>query len=101
MRQINKKLKHEGIIRSILAIVGILSLSVSASFGWGFILGGIVFKENIDLRKKEGWLLLALTTGVMLVAIYLLLDVPSVYGYITSTVSYFILREIFNHFTKK
>jgi len=101
LRQIHKKIKHEGIIRSILAIVGILSFTLSTSFGWGLILGGIIFKENINLRKKEGWLLLALTTGVMLIAIYFLLDILSVYGYIASTISYFILREILNQFSNK
>ena len=94
-------MKHESIIRSILAIIGILCFSFSMSFGWGFILGGIVFKENINLRTKEGWGLLALTSGVMLLAIYLLLETPAIYGYILSTISYFLLREIFNYFNKK
>lgn len=101
MRQVNKMMKHESIIRSILAIIGILCFSFSMSFGWGFILGGIVFKENINLRTKEGWGLLALTSGVMLLAIYLLLETPAIYGYILSTISYFLLREIFNYFNKK
>ncbi|HLR88733.1 MAG TPA: hypothetical protein VK042_03310 [Atopostipes sp.] len=101
MRQVNKIMKHESIIRSLLAIIGILCFSFSMSFGWGFILGGIVFKENINLRTKEGWGLLALTSGVMLLAIYLLLETPAIYGYILSTISYFLLREIFNYFNKK
>ncbi|MEY8293088.1 hypothetical protein AAK882_10680 [Carnobacteriaceae bacterium 52-44] len=101
MRQVNKIMKHESIIRSLLAIIGILCFSYSMSFGWGFILGGIVFKENINLRTKEGWGLLALTSGVMLLAIYLLLETPAIYGYILSTISYFLLREIFNYFNKK
>lgn len=101
MRQVNKIMKHESIIRSLLAIIGILCFSFSMSFGWGFILGGIVFKENINLRTKEGWGLLALTSGVMLLAIYLLLETPAIYGYILSTISYFLLREIFNYYNKK
>jgi len=101
VRQVNKIMKHESIIRSLLAIIGILCFSFSMSFGWGFILGGIVFKENINLRTKEGWGLLALTSGVMLLAIYLLLETPAIYGYILSTISYFLLREIFNYFNKK
>jgi hypothetical protein len=101
VRQVNKIMKHESIIRSLLAIIGILCFSYSMSFGWGFILGGIVFKENINLRTKEGWGLLALTSGVMLLAIYLLLETPAIYGYILSTISYFLLREIFNYFNKK
>lgn len=98
MRHINKKAKHENIIRIILAIVGILCFSFSTSFGWGFILGGIVSKENIQLRTKEGWVLLALISAVMLLAIYLLLETPAIYGYILSTISYFLFRELFNYF---
>lgn len=101
MRQINKKLKQESIIRTLLAVIGILCFSFSSSFGWGFILGGIVLKENINLRTKEGWGLLALTSGVMILAIYFLLEVPAVYGYIVSTVSYFLLREILSSFQNK
>ncbi|HIZ71352.1 MAG TPA: hypothetical protein H9808_06265 [Candidatus Atopostipes pullistercoris] len=101
MRQINTRMKHENIIRSILAIIGILCFSFSKDFGWGFILGGIVFKENIRLRTKEGWVLLILTSGVMLLAIYLLLETSAVYGYIISTISYFLLREIITSFQKK
>lgn len=98
MRHINKKAKHENIIRIILAIAGIVCFSFSTSFGWGVILGGIVSKENIRLRTKEGWGLLALISGVMLLAIYLLLEIPAIYGYIVSTISYFLLRELFNYF---
>jgi len=98
LRHINKKAKHENIIRIILAIVGILCFSFSTSFGWGFILGGIVSKENIQLRTKEGWVLLALISAVMLLAIYLLLETPAIYGYILSTISYFLFRELFNYF---
>lgn len=94
-------MKHESIVRIVLAIIGILSFNFSMSFGWGFILGGIVFKENINLRTKEGWGLLALTSGVMLLAIYFLLETPAIYGYILSTISYFLLHEILNYFNKK
>lgn len=101
MKQVNKIMKHESIVRIVLAIIGILSFNFSMSFGWGFILGGIVFKENINLRTKEGWGLLALTSGVMLLAIYFLLETPAIYGYILSTISYFLLHEILNYFNKK
>jgi len=101
MKQFNKRFKNESIIRTLLAVIGILCFSFSTSFGWGFILGGIVLKENINLRTKEGWGLLALTSGVMLIAIYLLLEVPAVYGYIVSTLSYFSIREVINYFQNK
>lgn len=101
MKEINKRFKNESIIRTLLAVIGILTFSFSTSFGWGFIIGGIVLKENINLRTKEGWILLALTSGVMILAIYFLLELPAVFGYVVSTISYFILRELFNHFQNK
>lgn len=101
MKEINKRFKTESIIRSIIAIVGILCFTISTSFGWGFILGGLISKENINLKTKEGWGLLALIVGVMLIAIYFLLDLPAIYGYIASTLFYFILRDILNYFTKE
>lgn len=101
MKQINKNFKNESIIRFILAIIGILSFSFSVSFGWGFILAGIISKENIDLKTKDGVILLALITGVMVLAIYLLLELPAIFGYILSTISYFILRGILNAYQKK
>ena len=61
MRQINTRIKHENIIRSILAIIGILCLVFQRTLA-GLYLGGIVFKENIRLRTKEGWVLLILTS---------------------------------------
>lgn len=101
MRQINRNFKKETIIRSILAIIGIISFSFSISFGWGFILGGVISKENIQLNTKEGLLLLVFITGIMVLAIYLLLEPPAVLGYIISTVSYFILRELFSRYQIK
>lgn len=101
MKEINQRFKSESIIRAIIAIVGILCFTISTSFGWGFILGGLISKENIHLKTKEGWGLLALIVGVMLIAIYLLLDLPAIYGYIASTVFYFILRDVINYFTKE
>jgi len=98
--KINNRFKTESIIRVIIAILGILCFTVSASFGWGFILGGLVSKENISLKSQEGWGLLVLIVVVMLVAIYFLLDTPAIYGYVASTVFYFILRDIINYFTK-
>ena len=101
MKQLNKQFKNESIIRTALAVIGILCFSFSMSFGWGFILGGVVLKENINLRTKEGWGLLALISGVMIIAIYLLLEIPAVYGYIVSTLSYFIIRELILRFQNK
>lgn len=98
MKQLNRRFKNESIIRTVLAVIGILCFSFSTSFGWGFILGGVVLKENINLHTKEGWGLLVLTSGVMIVAIYILLELPAVYGYIVSTLSYFLIRELILRF---
>ena len=98
MRQIKQNFKRESFIRLILALIGILSFAFSFSFAWGFILAGIVSKENIHLKTKEGWTLLALTTGIMLVALYLLIDKIAVLSYLLSTIAYFLLRELFNHY---
>lgn len=94
-------MKRENTIRTILAIIGILCFQFSMSFGWGFILGGILSKESITLRTKEGWGLLALTSSVMLLALYFLLDIPAMYGFIASTILYFLFRELFNYLQKK
>jgi uncharacterized membrane protein YccC len=99
MKQINKFFKIESAIRALLAIIGILSFGFSADFAWGFILGGIISKKDMNLRTKEGWGLLALTTIVMIIAIYLLLDTPALYGYIFSTILYFVLRDSISYFT--
>lgn len=101
MKEINKRFKTESTIRAIIAILGIICFTISTSFGWGFILGGLISKENISLKTKEGWGLLALIVGVMLIAIYFLLDTPAIYGYIASTVFYFILRDLIKYFTKE
>lgn len=98
MKQVNKKMKNEGIIKTILAVVGVLTFGISTDFAWGFIIGGIVTKENIDLKTKEGWGLLALVSGAIVLAIYILLELPAVFGFIVSTISYFILRAVFEHF---
>lgn len=94
MKQINRSFKNESLIRMILAVVGILSFSFSMSFGWGFILGGIISKESIDLRTSEGLILLTIISIVMILAIYFLLELPAILGYILSTISYFILRKL-------
>lgn len=101
MKQVKSNFKKESIIRLILAITGILSFSFSISFGWGFILGGIISKESIDLRTKEGLSLLFFITGIMILVIYFLLELPAVFGYILSTISYFILRKLFNLYQNK
>lgn len=100
MHKINEYFKTEGIIRAVIAILGILCFTFSSSFGWGFILGGLVSKENIQLKTKQGWGLLALIMAIMLIAIYFLLDTPAIYGYIASTVFYFILRDVLNYFRR-
>lgn len=101
LERFSKSFKTEGMIRAIIAIVGILCFAISNSFGWGFILGGIVSKENISLKTKDGWTMLAIIVGIMLIAIYFLLDTPAIYGYIASTVFYFILRDLILYFQKK
>lgn len=101
MNTINNRFKTETILRILIAIIGILTFTFSTSFGWGFILGAIVSKEGISLRTKEGWGLLALITGVMLIAIYFLLDTPAVYGYIASTIAYFILKDLLLYIQKR
>lgn len=101
MKQVNRNFKNESIIRMILAIIGILSFSLSSNFGWGFIIGGVISKESIDLKTKEGLILLAIITSVMVAVIYFLLEFPAIYGYILSTISYFILRKLFNYYQKK
>ncbi len=100
LEKLNNQFKRETVIRILIAVIGILTFSFSTSFGWGFILGAIVSKEGISLQTKEGWGLLALITGVMLVAIYFLLDTPAVYGYIASTIVYFILKDLLIYMEK-
>ena len=101
MQKLTQIFKTESIIRSIIAILGILTFNISSSFGWGLILGALISKENLDLKTKEGWGLLTLITAVMIVALYFLLDVQAIYGYIASTIIYFILRGIFDSFKTK
>lgn len=60
----------------------------------GFVLGALISKESIDLKTKEGWGLLTLIVSVMLITIYLLLSVDAIFGYLASTVLYFIVRAI-------
>lgn len=100
VRQVNQRFRNETIIRSLIAVIGVLCFNFSSSFGWGFILGGVISKEAIDLRTKQGWGLLALVVGAMLIVIYLMLETPAIYGYLASTVTYFIMRGLFNHFQK-
>lgn len=101
VRQINRNFKNESIIRLILAVIGLLSFNFSIRFGWGFILGGAISKESINLKTKEGLILLTLIVGIMAVVLYFLLDISSVFGYILSTISYFILRAILNRYQNK
>ncbi len=101
MRQVKNSFKMESAIRLILAIVGLLSFSLSSQFAWGFILGGIVSKENINLRTKEGWFLLTLIMSMMILVLFILLEPIAIIGYISSTISYFFLRMIFNNYQNK
>lgn len=98
MRQIKRNFKTESIIRLILAVIGIISFSFSPRFAWGFIVSGIISKETIDLTTKEGWYLLSLIVGVMILVLYFLLDTMAIVGFIVSTISYFVLRKIFNNY---
>ena len=101
MKQVKRNFREESIIHFILAIIGLLSLSVSPQFAWGFIIGGIISKENINLQTKEGWLLLAVIMSVMILVLFILLEKIAIVGYISSTVSYFLLRLIFNNYQNK
>lgn len=101
MQKINNAFKTESIIRSIIAIIGILTFTISADFGWGFVLGALISKDNINLKTKEGWALLILIVGVMLIAIYFLLSTEAILGYLASTVLYFVIRGILTSLNKK
>lgn len=101
MQQITRKFKNESILRFILAIIGIISFNFSISFGWGFILGGIISKEHINLKTREGIFLLTLIVSVMIGVIYFLLSTPAVFGYLLSTIIYFILRSLLNFYQNK
>lgn len=101
MDKLNQQFKTESIIRAIIAVIGIITFSFSTSFGWGFILGAVISKDGISLNEKEGWGILAIISGIMLVAIYFLLDTPAIYGYIVSTVFYFILKDVFVYLNKQ
>ena len=101
MQKIDNAFKTESIIRSIIAIIGILTFTISADFGWGFVLGALISKDNINLKTKEGWALLILIVGVMLIAIYFLLSTEAILGYLASTVLYFVIRGILTSLNKK
>lgn len=101
MQKISNAFKTESIIRAVIAIIGILTFTISADFGWGFVLGALISKDSINLKTKEGWGLLALIVSVMLIAIYLLLSVDAIYGYLASTVLYFIIRGLLNTLNNK
>lgn len=101
MRQVKNSFKTESVIRLILAMIGLLSFSLSSQFAWGFILGGIISKENINLRTKEGWFLLTLIMSMMILVLFILLEYLAIIGYISSTVSYFFLRILFNNYQNK
>lgn len=101
MQKINNAFKTESIIRAIIAIIGIITFTISADFGWGFVIGALISKDNINLKTKEGWTLLALIVGVMLIAIYFLLSTEAIFGYLASTVLYFIIRGILTSLNKK
>lgn len=88
-------------MRAIIAVIGIITFSFSSSFGWGFILGAVISKDGIQLNEKQGWTMLAIISGIMLVAIYFLLDTPAIYGYIASTIFYFVLKDILMYFNQR
>ena len=94
MHKVTNAFKTQSFIRSIIAIIGILTFTISSDYGLGFVLGALISKESIDLKTKEGWGLLTLIVSVMLITIYLLLSVDAIFGYLASTVLYFIVRAI-------
>lgn len=98
MKEIKKRFKREAIIRFILVIIGILSFIFSSSFAWGFIVAAIISKENIDLKTRESWIILSLITGIMIFALYSLLNKTAVFAYIISTIIYFLLRKLLKQF---
>lgn len=101
MRQVKNSFKMESVIRLILAMIGLLSFSLSPQFAWGFIVGGLISKENINLRTKEGWFLLTVITSMMILVLFILLESLAIVGYLSSTVSYFLLRIVFNNYQNK
>lgn len=101
MRQVKRNFQTESIIRIILVLAGLISFALSSRFAWGFLLGGLISKENIDLKTKEGWFLLALLMGIIVLAFSILLDWMATIGYIVSTVSYFLLRMLINNYQNK
>lgn len=94
MHKVTNAFKTQSFIRSIIAIIGILAFTISSDYGLGFVLGALISKESIDLKTKEGWGLLTLIVSVMIITIYLLLSVDAIFGYLASTVLYFIVRAI-------
>ena len=101
MQKRTRSFKTESIIRTIIAIIGILTFNFSADFGWGFILGALISKERIQLNTKEGLGLLALILVVMIAAIYFLIGKEAVFGYIVSTIVYYILKFIIRFIQNK
>lgn len=94
MKEIKKRFKRESITRFILVVIGVFSFIFSPSFAWGFIIAAIISKENIDLKTKESWIILGLITGIMIFALYFLLNKTAVFAYIISTIIYFLLRKL-------
>lgn len=96
MQEVKRNFKKESLTRIIIAVLGVITFLFSAQFTWGFILAGIISKENIFLDSKEGWTLLILITAVMCLALYFLLDKIAILGFISSTIVYFLLRTFIN-----
>lgn len=101
MQKMTRNFKTESIIRTFIAIIGILTFNISPDFGWGFILGALISKDSINLKTKEGLGLLALILVVMIAAIYFLIGGEAVLGYIVSTIVYFILKFIIGFIQSK
>lgn len=90
--------KYEYALKVLFVFIGLLLFFQSSDLGWGFIIAGIVSKENIywgmqEDGKELAWLGLALLI-IPGLAIYLLISPKATWGYILATVLYFALRYI-------
>lgn len=88
--------KYEYALKFLFVIVGLLLFYKSYDFGWGFIIAGIVSKENIYWGmqdKGHSMIILALIVlFVPAIAIYFLISPLSAGGYLLATLLYFAIR---------
>lgn len=90
--------KYEYFLKLLFVIIGLLLFFKSSDLGWGFIISGIVDKENIYWgmwEKDTQILLLALALLIVPgIAIYFLVSPLAASGYTVATLLYFALRFI-------